>query len=248
MEPTVNTLTTEHVNWIAGPLTDGASQVQVMEFDATGERNIAAFEELVGRCEVKAYRLAMQLVGSESDAQGILQETFLSAWQNAPRFTGTMQFDRWVYRTVGRAAVRRLNTVTHLGTASAGKHRPSFRANPKLWIWLRAEEDPQWSTRPADQLRSEDLYRSIRKAVDALPHEPRMVFILCDLEEMSVADGAEILDLSVAQTKEHLQAARLAIRHAIGLYFSGGVHDSASTSVCAGNDNRHMSEASITDP
>ena len=40
-----------------------------MEFDATGERKIAAFEELVGRCEVKAYRLAMQLVGSESDAQ-----------------------------------------------------------------------------------------------------------------------------------------------------------------------------------
>ena len=75
-----------------------------------------------------------------------------------------------------------------------------------------------------------------------------MVFILCDLEELSVEDVAGILDLSAAETKEHLQAARLAIRHAIGHYFSRGLHESASTSVCVGNDNRHLTEASLTDP
>jgi RNA polymerase sigma-70 factor (ECF subfamily) len=247
MERTVNTATTDRRDWIANPSVDGGSPDLAIEHDATG-KNIAAFEELVGRCEDKAYRLAMQLVGSESAALEILQQTFLSAWQNVHKFTGTLQFNHWVYQTVAKAAVGRLNSARHQGKASAGGRVLSFRTNARFWIRLRTEEEPDWATRPADDLCSEDLYCYIRKTIDALPYELRTVFILCDSEEMSVEDGAEILGLSVAKAKEDLQAARLAIRHAIGHYFSHGVHESVAAPAGAGIDHRHLSEASFTDP
>jgi RNA polymerase sigma-70 factor (ECF subfamily) len=247
MERTVNTATTDRSGWIANPPMDGGSPDLAIEPDATG-RNIAAFEELVGRCEDKAYRLAMQLVGNESAALEILQQTFLSAWQNVHKFTGTLQFSHWVYQTVAKAAVGRLNSARHQGKASAGGRLLSFTTNAKFWIRLRTEEEPDWARRPADDLCSKDLYCYIRKSIDALSHELRTVFILCDSEEMSIEDGADILDLSVVEAKENLQAARLAIRHAICHYFSTGVHESVPSLVHSGIDNRHLSEGSLTDP
>jgi RNA polymerase sigma-70 factor (ECF subfamily) len=211
-------------------------------------RNIAAFEELVGRCEDKAYRLAMQLLGSESAALESLQQTFLSAWQNVHKFTGTLQFEHWVYRTIAKAAVAHLKSARHQDDASAGGHLLNFRTDAKFWIRMRMDNEPDWTTLPANNLCSEDLYFYIRKTIDALPHELRTVFILCDSQEMSVEDGAEVLGLSVVDAQEDLQSARLAIRHAIGHYFRHGVPEGTTGTAHLGMDNRHLSEASLTDP
>jgi len=246
MEKAVRTPTTDR-NWQAEQATGWALQGSTTPDPADGGRDVAAFEEMVGRCEDGAYLLAMQLVRSESAAQEILQQTFLSAWQNMQRFAGVIQFSDWVYRTVGKAALRHLNSTSCGGEASAGDRLPSIRTSPKFWIRLRAGEESDWSLLPTDQLGSEDLYRHVRKTVDALPIELRTMFILCDSAAMSVEDGAEILDLPVATAKKNLQAARLAVRAAIGDHFSHGVHDRASTSVHAGIDNRLLSEASLTE-
>ena len=90
------------------------------------------------------------------------------------------------------------------------------------------DEDPDWSMRPPHQLGSEDLLRHIRKTIDSLPLELRAVFVVCGVEETALEEGADILDLPVATVRAQLQAATLAVRHAIGRYFALGV-DSASS-------------------
>jgi RNA polymerase sigma-70 factor (ECF subfamily) len=174
---------------------------------------------MVGRCEVKAYRVAMHLVRNESAAQEILQETFLSAWKNMQRLDDKSRFCNWVCRATVKAALDRLDSPK-------GQPRPEndnglFPAvtNTKFWTRERRDGGADWSLRSPDQLASEDLHQHIRQTVDLLPVELRTVFLLCDLAEISVEDSAEILDLAVETARERLQAARLAVRDAIGHYF-----------------------------
>jgi hypothetical protein len=76
----------------------------------------------------------------------------------------------------------------------------------------------------------------------------RTIFILCDLDAMSIEDSAEILGLPVGAVKEHLQAARMAVRTAIGDYFCRKARDGASSAASAAAVRRPSSEASLTDP
>src|SRR5712664_3371930 len=58
----------------------------------------SAFAELVGRHQRQLYRLALRMTGSEADAQEVLQEAFLNAYQKLPNFRGEAQFSSWLYR------------------------------------------------------------------------------------------------------------------------------------------------------
>jgi RNA polymerase sigma-70 factor (ECF subfamily) len=247
MEQAVRTPTTDR-SWHDDQTTAGATKASAIPNETVGGRDIAIFEKLVGQCEDKAYRLAMQLVRSELVAQEILQQTFLSAWQNMQRFAGVIQFSDWVYRTVGKAALGHLDSTRKHGEKTAGEHLPAIRTSPRFWLRASVDDDSDWSTRPADHLCSEALYCHIRKTVDALPDELRTVFILCDSEGLSVEIGAEILDLPVATAKENLQVARLMVRDAIGHYFSRVVHDRAGASAHTDIEHHLLSEASFTDP
>lgn len=251
MEQTVTTATTDR-NWHAEQLSDWASQSLATPPPSVEGREIAIFEAMVDQCEDKAYSLAMQLVRSEPAAQEILQQTFLLAWQNRQKLAGGNQIKAWVYRTVGKAAIERLKSKTHQGEASAGVPVPSFQTSsqtsPKFRIRARAEKESDWSARPSYQLLSEELCRYIRKTVDSFPMELRTMFILCDSEAMSLEESAGILGLPVANAKVNLQAARLAVRAAIGDYFCGDAQGSACASVHEGIDHRLLSEGSLTDP
>jgi RNA polymerase sigma factor, sigma-70 family len=251
MENAVNRATTDQ-NWHAVQASGWAAQDPATPAPAVEGRDIAAFEAMVDQCEDKAYSLAMQLVRSEPAAQEILQQTFLLAWQNRQKLAGGTQFGNWVYRTVGKAAIERLKSKTHQGEASAGAPVPSIqtssRTGSKFRIRARAKKESDWSARPSYQLFSEELCRYIRKTVDSLPMELRTMFILCDSEAMSLEESAAILGLPVANAKVNLQAARLAVRAAIGDFFCGDAQDGASASVHEGINHRLLSEASLTDP
>jgi RNA polymerase sigma factor (sigma-70 family) len=178
--------------------------------------NVATFEESLGRCENRAYRLASYLVADETAAQEILQQTFLSAWKNKRMFATRAQFDTWVYRATIRAALGRQDH----GRRRASHHLLSSMAIRRLWGRMRADEDSEWFRRAPHELRSEDLHRHVRSTINFLSAELRAAFILCDLEGMSLVDSAEILDWSVEAARENLQSARLIIRSAIGSFFS----------------------------
>lgn len=232
---------TSNGNWHVEQESGWTSREQATPDRGVDGPEIAAFEKMVDRCEDKAYSLALQLVGSQPTAQEILQQTFLMAWQNRKKFADGTQFDNWVYRIVGKAALGHLKSTTGMGEALAEKHPASIQTSSKSWIRSRAEKESDWAARPSDQLRSEELCRHIRDTVDRLPAELRTLFILCDSEAMSLEDGAEILDLPISDAKESLHAARLVVRAAIGDFFRGGERD-------LGIGYRRLSEASLTDP
>src|SRR5919108_2456433 len=68
----------------------------------------SSFAELVSRHQRQLYRLALRMTGSEADAQEVLQEAFLNAYQKLPLFRGEAQFSSWLYRIAANSALMRL--------------------------------------------------------------------------------------------------------------------------------------------
>jgi RNA polymerase sigma-70 factor (ECF subfamily) len=181
-------------------------------------KDIAAFEELLGRYEEKLYRLAMRFVRNESDAQEILQDVFLSAWRNLPGFEGRAQFGSWMYRVTVNAALMFLRSRNRHPEVMLDDIEPAALHKAAEQSVHGSSED--WSQRPDEQLQSEELRRHIQGAVDALPEGLRTVFLVRDVEGLSTEETAELLGLSLPAVKTRLHRARLALREAIGRYFA----------------------------
>ena len=181
-------------------------------------KDVAAFEELLGRYENKLYRLAMRFVRNENDAQEILQEAFLSAWRNLPGFEGRAQFGSWMYRVTVNAALMFLRARSRHPEVMLDDVEPAILHKAAEQSVHGSSED--WSQRPDEQLQSEELRRHIQDAADALPEGLRTVFLVRDVEGMSTEETAELLGLSLPAVKTRLHRARLAMREAIGRYFA----------------------------
>ena len=153
-------------------------------------KDVAAFEELLGRYENKLYRLAMRFV----------------------------QFGSWMYRVTVNAALMFLRARNRHPEVMLDDVEPAVLRGASEESVHGSSED--WSQRPDEQLQSEELRRHIQAAVDALPDGLRTVFLVRDVEGLSTEETAELLDLSLPAVKTRLHRARLALREVIGRYFA----------------------------
>lgn len=168
-----------------------------------------AFGELVSRYETKVYNLALRMVRNPEDAEDVLQDTFLRAYRGIKSFQGASTFSTWIYRITANSALMRLRKK-QLPTVSIEDQ--DERETPVSIA--------DWTPGPVERLLTQELQHEMDEAIEALPPEFRQVFILRDVEELSNAEVAEILDLSVAAVKSRLHRARLKVRNRLAGYFN----------------------------
>lgn len=180
-----------------------------------------AFSILVGRHQRQLYRLALRMTQSEADAQEILQEAFLNAWQKLPLFRGESQFSSWLYRIAANSALMRLRRKRRAPDAVAQEAQEP--AGPKFTSDGQHEEPPHsdWSQRADEKLLSQELGEHINAAVRTLPDDYRTVFLLKDVDGLSNEEIANALELTVPAVKSRLHRARLALREQLGDFFGG---------------------------
>ena len=167
-----------------------------------------AFGELVSRYESKVYSLALKMLRNPEDAEDVLQDTFLRAYRGIKSFKGNSTFSTWIYRITANSALMRLRK----------------RQLPTVSIDDADEREApiniaDWAPGPVEQMLNQETQAAMTEAIDALPPEFRQVFVLRDIEELSNAEVAEILDLSVAAVKSRLHRARLKVRNRLASYF-----------------------------
>jgi len=167
-----------------------------------------AFGELVTRYEGKVYSLSLRMLRNPEDAEDVLQDTFLRAYRGLKSFRGNSTFSTWIYRIAANSALMRLRKK-QLPTVSI--EDADEREAPLNIV--------DWKPGPVEQLLTEETREAMEQAVEALPPEFRQVFILRDVEELSNAEVAEILDLSVAAVKSRLHRARLKVRNRLIAHF-----------------------------
>ncbi len=180
--------------------------------------DLLSFETLVERHEDRLYRLAVRLLRNDNDAREVLQEAFLSAWQNLGAFAGRAQFGSWIYRVTLNAALMLLRSRKRRPTISV-EDVPEGTIDQALSTGNSERGGSDWIRRPDDQLASEELKEHLQEALGQLPEILRVVFVLRDVEELSTEETAVALGITVQAVKTRLHRARLALRAAISNYF-----------------------------
>lgn len=154
-----------------------------------------AFVELVSLTRQKAFSLAFRLLGENDDARDVTQEGFIRVWENLQRYNRGSRFEPWLYRIVTNLAIDRL------------------RARKRWWGLFRRTEEVASDEQPAvleteDAVANAELASLIKSVAQLLPEKQRLVFILRDLQDCSVAEVSSILHISQESVKTNLHYAR----------------------------------------
>jgi RNA polymerase sigma-70 factor (ECF subfamily) len=167
------------------------------------------------------YHLALKLTGDPAAAEDVLQETFLSAFKAIPRFEGKAQLSTWLYRIAHNAALMKLRK-RQVDTVSIDEPVENEEGIPKPRDALRAD----WSENPEEMLMDAEMRQVMQAAIASLSETLRSVFVLRDVNGLSTAQTAEVLDLSEEAVKSRLLRARLALREKLSAYMSERVAES----------------------
>jgi RNA polymerase sigma-70 factor, ECF subfamily len=194
----------------------GLSEVELLKH-ALGS-DVGAFEELVCRTEDGLYRVAMRYVRDESDAQEILQNSYLSAWRSLPTFEGRAQFGCWMHRITVNASLMFLRTRSRHQEIAFDDVEPMELNDAIGNTAKKTRVCEKWPQRPDDEYQSAELLRRIEIAVNALPERLRATFVLREVKEMSTEDTAGELGASIPAIKTRLHRARRVLRESLGNY------------------------------
>ena len=176
------------------------------------EGDTRAFGELVRRYEGKIFRLAQHITQNREDAEDVLQETFLKAYEHLDQFKGDSKFYTWIVRIAVNKALMKLRrrktdkSVSLDETIDTGEDTIT-------------REIAAWDEDPEQRFSREELGEILDTAVDSLEPPYRSVFVLRDIEELSTEETAEALNLSVPAVKSRLLRARLQLREKLTRYF-----------------------------
>jgi RNA polymerase sigma-70 factor (ECF subfamily) len=177
--------------------------------------NYAAFDELVNRYEKKIYRLGMNITGNPEDAEDVLQEAFLKAFQHLPEFREDSRFYTWIVRIAVNEALMKLRKRR---TSREVPMEDSEDENGEVLV----REFADWKPNPEQQYAQAELDRILQGAVRTLSPGFRTVFYLRDVEGLSTEEAAEMLNLSVGAVKARLFRARLRLREELSKIFKRG--------------------------
>ncbi len=171
-----------------------------------------AFAELVKRYERKIYRLAKNITQNDEDAEDVLQDAFLKAYEHLGGFQGQSKFYTWIVRIAVNEALMKLRK--RRGDRFVSLDEPIDTGEEEV-----KREIAVWEGNPEQQYSQEELQRILNEAVEDLKPDFRTVFTLRDIEELSTEETAEALGISIPAVKSRLLRARLALREKLTRQF-----------------------------
>jgi len=177
-----------------------------------GERD--AFYELVRPYEKAVYVAARSVLGNDEEAEDAAQEAVLKAFVNLRNFRAESKFSTWLIQIAINEARMRLRK----------QHRELYedieRADHEGDYTPRDFAD--WREIPEETVHRKQLRQALTKAIAALEAKYREVFVLRDVQHLSIAETAKMLGITAANVKTRLLRARLQLRDALAPGLDGG--------------------------
>jgi RNA polymerase sigma-70 factor, ECF subfamily len=169
-------------------------------FASAREGNLNAFRIIVRSHQSYAFRLAMRLLIDEDEAEDVVQEAFIRVWKNIKSFDPKRKFTTWLYSIISHLCMDRLKAlkrkrITYV--SNEGALGNIVFANPK-------DLEKNFS--------NQEIAGIVRQLTDYLPDTQRLVFVLRDLEDLSIEEVADTTHLSIGSIKTNLHYARKTIR------------------------------------
>ena len=153
--------------------------------------NTKAFGVLVSEFQSLIFSLAFRLLCDEEDAKDIVQDTFVKAWKNLSKYNKQYAFTTWIYKIAANLCYDRLRSIKH------SSEMPDILSEENIEV----------------NFINEDLKNLILTLVHGLTPKQKLVFILRDIEELSVEEVQEITGLSAEKIKSNLYLARQQLKN-----------------------------------
>ena len=189
------------------PSTPETTDAELVSLAKAGE--LVAFEALTSRYEQRVYGLAMRMLRQEQDAEDVTQQTFLSVLENLEGFRGEASFSTWVSRIASHAALKVIRKRKGLDTVSLEE---ATGPSDDLNSIPHPEFIADWRQSPEHFVERNEVRRLLDDALTRLDEKHRLVFLLRDVEGLSIQETAAALDVSEANVKVRLLRARLQLR------------------------------------
>lgn len=176
------------------------------------EGDNTAFTELVNRYQRKIFRLAKNITQNDEDAEDVLQESFLKAYEHLPEFHGDSKFYTWIVRIAVNESLMKLRKRKSSRTVPLDE--PMDSGEDTL-----VREIAVWDETPEQQYSQDEMRDILEKAIESLKPDYRTVFVLRDIEELSTEETAAALEISIPAVKSRLLRARLQLREKLTRFF-----------------------------
>jgi len=186
--------------------TELRDEQQMIASILAGESHL--FHELIRPYERSVYMMALSFLKSEADAEDAAQEAFLKAYRNLSSFRGEAKFGTWVISITLNEARSRLRRMKAVPMESLDEPPDEEgHVSPAL---LR-----DWREIPSESLERREMRHVLQEAIAALPAIYREIFLLRDVEELSIAEAAEVLQITPASVKVRLHRARMMLQKSL---------------------------------
>jgi RNA polymerase sigma-70 factor, ECF subfamily len=217
-------------------MTAGSAQFEVREVasddldlvHASKNGNVAAFEELVKRYDRKLLRVAQSVTHNLEDSQDAVQEAFLKAYQNLAGFREDSQFSTWLIRIAVNQSLMKLRKQGAVREVSLDE---DFLTDGDILPM----EVTDWAPNPEQLYWASELRNILRKTLEGLRPILRTVFVLRDIEGLSIHQTAIVLNQTQAAVKARLWRARLQLREGLNRYFTQQTTSARQQSVALGS-------------
>jgi RNA polymerase sigma-70 factor (ECF subfamily) len=174
-----------------------------------------AFYELVQPYERSVYLAALSVVRNESDAEEVAQEAILKSFRYLGRFRGESKFSTWLIQiAINEAKMKLRKNHPQLYESLQEGHR----SDDGDYI---PRDFADWREIPSDALNRKELRQALARALGSLPEKYRSVFVLRDVQQLSIHETAQLLGISEANVKTRLSRARLQMRDALAPGWTG---------------------------
>jgi RNA polymerase sigma-70 factor (ECF subfamily) len=174
-------------------------------------RSETAFEQLVEHYERRAFRLAWRITRNHEDAEDVVQNAFVKAFQNLADFRGDSRFYTWLVRITINEALMKI------------RRRHSNEVSIDEPIHADATSDPiqieDQAANPEQRYSQHEVQRILAATINDLEPSHRSVLQLRDVEGLSTQQTAQALDLTPSAVKTRLQRARMKLRESLNGYF-----------------------------
>ena len=186
-------------------------EINELSIEALRSGDREEFSRLVDEYSGPIYRLGLRMLGREQDAEDVLQNTFLKVMQHIGGFEGRSSLSTWIYRIAANEALMMLRSM-----------------RPEINLEDQGNEDfddftpvqfVDWGSLPEDKLLTGEAKNILDRAIQSLPESLRVVFILRDIEGLSIKETSEALNLTETNIKTRLLRARLNLREKLSVYY-----------------------------
>lgn len=191
--------------------------------EAARRGDVGAFEQLIKRYDRNVFRIAQHITQNREDAEDVVQDAFIKAYQNLGQFQGNSKFYTWLVRIAVNEALMKLRRRKTSKTVSIDEDVETEDGS-------MPREVADWGPNPEQLYGQSELGDILQKTIQGLPQSFRTVFVLRDIEGLSTEETAEMLNLSVPAVKSRLLRARLQLRERLNRYFKKSKRDGQSRS------------------